>query len=116
MMHKLIPVSVGIKADKTVHFKLPVSFLIVMSVVEHGKCISEKSIVHIAVVAVHPFDINISFKSERLGISVIAPCDIYAISAIGLTISFAGKPNMNAINMIPSSPINCANGSKKLAT
>ena len=31
---------------------------------------------------------------------------------IGITISFAGNPKMNAIRITPSSPKRCANGSK----
>ena len=33
---------------------------------------------------------------------------------IGITISFAGNPKINAINITPSSPNKLANGSKKL--
>ena len=39
--------------------------------------------------------------------------DIYAIIAIGMTISFAGKPSINARSITPSSPISLANGSRK---
>ena len=48
--HIIIPMAVGIMNDKNVHFKLPVSFLIVRQVVPHGKCIKENSITHIAVI------------------------------------------------------------------
>ena len=38
----IIPVTVGSAAARAVHFKLPVSFLMVRSVVEQGQCIREK--------------------------------------------------------------------------
>ena len=37
MKHKITPTIVGIKNEKIVHLKLPVSFFIVKQVVEHGK-------------------------------------------------------------------------------
>ena len=47
--HKPMPITVGIAAAASVHFMLPDSFLIVISVVEHGQCIKENSITLIAV-------------------------------------------------------------------
>lgn len=58
-----------------IHFRLPVSFFIVRQVVEHGKCNSEKRIVQIAVVIVHPLSTNICFNNDRLLISVILVFD-----------------------------------------
>ena len=50
----IIPVTVGRRRHRAVHFKLPVSFLMVRSVVEQGQCIREKSIVLMAVIQVQP--------------------------------------------------------------
>lgn len=111
----IMPAIVGITAANAVHFKLPVSFFIVISVVEQGQCIREKIIVQIPVVQLHPFATKIFFISKTLVISVKLPCAKYAIIIIGMTISFAGKPRMNAIKITPSSPISFANGSRKSA-
>lgn len=73
--HNVIPQIVGIKIDKSVHLRLPVSFLIVRHVVEHGQCIREKSIVQIAVNVVHPLSTNNCFRSTKDVKSVITPVD-----------------------------------------
>ena len=41
--------------------------------------------------------------------------DIYAITVIGITISLAGIPRINAIKITPSNPNRRAKGSKKSA-
>ena len=110
-----IPVNVGITAAKTVHFKLPVSFFIVSRVVEHGQCISEKIMVLSAVIKVHPLFTNNSRICIIFPVSVKQPFAVYAIIAIGITISLAGNPKINAMRRIPSRPISLANGSRKFA-
>ena len=55
------------------HLKLPVSFFIVINVVEHGQCISENIIVFTAVSQVQPFCKKTSFISETLSIPTIVP-------------------------------------------
>ena len=42
-----------------------------------------------------------------------SPDAVYAIIAIGITISLAGKPSIKAVNITPSNPISLAKGSKK---
>lgn len=106
------PIIVGIIKETAVHLRLPVSFLIVKSVVEQGQCINENSIVLIAVIQVHPLSTKSCFKLSRLSNSKMVPCDIYAIIIIGRTISLAGNPSINAIRITPSRPIYLANGSK----
>ena len=64
---------------------------------------------------VQPFSIRILRICAAFSSCGIVPCVIYAISIIGMTISFAGKPSMNAIKITPSSPIKPANGSRKPA-
>lgn len=54
-MHSATPTAVGMAAAAAVHLRLPVSFFIVRSVVEHGQWQSEKSIMLTAVVHVQPF-------------------------------------------------------------
>ena len=54
-MHIVIPTNVGNIKENTAHFMLPVSFLIVKSVVAHGKWLSENIITHTAVTSVQPF-------------------------------------------------------------
>ena len=54
-MHKTIPQTVGIAKEISVHFKLAVSFFIVIKVVVQGKCMQVKIITFIAVSKVHPF-------------------------------------------------------------
>ena len=104
---------INIKASN-VHFKLPVSFFMVISVVEHGQCINEKIIMHIAVFIVHLFIISTSRSSIKLFVSINSPELMYIIKAIGSTISFAGKPNTNAIRITPSSPIRFSCSTRKM--
>ena len=61
-IHKQIPQSVGSSAAITVHLTLPVSFLIVISVVAQGQWKSEKSRTQSAVVIVHPLAIKSSLN------------------------------------------------------
>ena len=69
---------------------------------------------HIAVTIVHPLLINKSLIILKSLTSNITLDDIYPIIIIGSTISFAGKPNMKAVSIIPSKPINIPIGFKKL--
>ena len=55
--------AVGNAAARRVHFMLPVSFFMVIRVVEQGQCISEKRMKHIAVADVQPFAMRISESS-----------------------------------------------------
>ena len=55
-----MPHIVGIKNEIVVHFRLPVSFFMVISVVIHGKWNTVNIITFIAVSNVHPFCFNIS--------------------------------------------------------
>ena len=107
-----IPTRVGIMNAAKVHFRLPVSFFMVRSVVEQGQWKRENSIVFTAVKTVQPFSKNSSFISAKERASDIVPCDKYAITIIGSTVSFAGKPRIKAKSMVPSSPIVLANGSR----
>ena len=54
-MQQIMPVIVGNIVASAVHFQLPVSFLIVSIVVEHGQCSMENIIVLMAVTHVQPF-------------------------------------------------------------
>lgn len=108
----VIPKSVGITNASAAHFIPPVSFLIVRSVVEQGKCIRVKIITQSAVTGVQPFAVNSSNICDG-AISASTPCCIYIITISGITISFAGSPSKNAVTMTPSKPINRPNGSKK---
>ena len=95
-------------------FRMPrVGRLIVRSVVEHGQCITLNSTKHTAVFMLHPFAISSARISQSAGSSSSEPDAVYAIMAMGRTISFAGKPSMNAISIAPSSPNTRANGSRK---
>lgn len=67
-----------------------------------------------AVFIVQPFDTNISLICTIDELSTSSPDIVYAIRAIGITISFAGNPRTKATSITPSSPIILANGSKKL--
>lgn len=69
--------------------------------------------VHKAVSYVHPLETNSSLSCDRLLMSIKVLLDVYAIMMIGITISLAGNPRMNAIRITPSSPIKRANGSRK---
>ena len=108
------PQIVGIIKERAVHLKLLHSFFIVKQVVEHGQCIRQNNDVQRAVNQVQPLLTNSVLSSVKLSYSVKLPLHKYAIIIIGITISLAGKPNMNAINITPSNPNNFANGSKKL--
>lgn len=112
--HIIIPHIVGSTIEIKVHFLLLVSFNIVKQVVEQGQCIREKIIVQMAVFIVQPFKINTFFISIKLFICSSSPDSVYAIIAIGITISFAGKPRINAVSSTPSNPIILAKGSRKL--
>ena len=72
----IIPVTVGSAAARAVHFKLPVSFLMVRSVVEQGQCIREKSIVLMAVIQVQPLLTKSSLICERLSSSRMLHCAV----------------------------------------
>ena len=64
-MHTARPKKVGNRKENAVHLKLAVSFFIVISVVEQGQCMSEKTVVQTAVLAVQSLAIRIfliSFK------------------------------------------------------
>ena len=65
-MQVIIPKNVGIKNASAVHFRLPDSFLIVIRVVEQGKCDNENIIKQIAVIIVQPLLTKTFFKSKRL--------------------------------------------------
>lgn len=108
------PQIVGIIKERAVHLKLLHSFFIVKQVVEHGQCIRQNNDVQRAVNQVQPLLTNSVLSSVKLSYSVKLPLHKYAIIIIGITISLAGKPNMNAINITPSNPNSFANGSKKL--
>ena len=112
--HIIIPHIVGNTIETKVHFLLLVSFNIVRQVVEQGQCINEKIIVQIAVFIDHPFKSNIFLISIKLFICSNSPDNVYAIIAIGITISFAGNPRIKAVSNTPSNPINLAKGSRKL--
>ena len=73
-MHNIIPQTVGSKKERKVHFKLPVSFFIVKSVVPHGKCKSVNISTFIPVSNVHPFAIKISVILLRSSNSTNGPC------------------------------------------
>ena len=108
------PQIVGIIKDITVHLKLLHSFFIVKQVVEQGQCIRQNSEVQSAVNQVQPLLTNRVFNSVKFSYSTKLPLHKYAIIIIGITISLAGKPNINAINITPSNPNSFAKGSKKL--
>ena len=105
---------VGIIKERTVHLKLLHSFFIVKQVVEQGQCIRQNSEVQRAVNQVQPLSINRVFNSVRFSYSTKLPLHKYIMIIIGITISFAGNPSMNAISITPSKPNSFAKGSKKL--
>ena len=111
----VIPTAVGSRNAASVHFKLPVSFFTVSNEVEQGQWKSVKTTVQSAVVNVHPFASKIVFTEDRLSYSTRLPDCIYAMSTIGITISFAGNPRINAMRIIPSSPMSLAIGLRKSA-
>jgi hypothetical protein len=106
----ITPIAVGNNAEIIIHFTLPVSFLIVSNVVPQGKWNNEKTIVQTAVTKVQPLFTKIIFNASKLSYSTNIPVDIYDIKIIGITISFAGNPKINASNIVPSNPINLAIG------
>ena len=105
----------GIKKPRRVHFRLPVSFLMERRVVEQGQCIREKVMVHRAVSPVQPLSTKIWRSVVRSPSSESVPWERYAIMAMGRTISFAGKPKIKAVKMMPSIPKSLAKGSKNVA-
>lgn len=108
-----MPITVGIAAARAVYFILPVSFFIVRSVVEQGQWKSEKIITFTAVNIVQPLVSKIFRKMLRSEISVRVVLAQYAIKIKGITISFAGRPKINAMTITPSRPKSRPNGSKK---
>ena len=98
----MIPVTAGTKKDTIAHFQLLASFFIVKSVVEQGQCINENNITLIAVIHVQPFSTNKLFNITKLSISIKLPLARYAIIMIGITISLAGNPKINANKITPS--------------
>ena len=108
------PQTVGIINERAVHLKLLHSFFIVRQVVEQGQCIRQNIEVQRAVSQVQPLLTNRVFSSAKFSYSTRLPLHKYAIIIIGITISLAGNPSMNAINITPSKPNSFAKGSKKL--
>ena len=115
-VHNAIPQRVGRIIAIKVHLSDFVSALTVRQVVEQGQWKSIKIIVFKAVVAVQPFDIRICFIACRSFTSVNTLPEVYIIKIRGKTISFAGKPNINAVIIIPSRPIIFPSGSRKSET
>lgn len=107
-----IPAAVGTSIEISVHFRLCVSFFIVRQVVEHGQCSSENSMTLIAVTHVQPLSTSSCFSTLRSDTSSMLPCAIYVMIMIGMTISLAGNPSINASKITPSSPKSLANGSR----
>ena len=68
-----IPQTVGIKKERRVHFRLPVSFLIVRQVVAQGQCIRENKIVLTAVIQVQPFAVKAAAAARLLFLSDFLP-------------------------------------------
>ena len=68
-----IPNMVGIIRDRIVHLRLPVSFFIVIRVVEQGQWKRIKITVQMAVIGVHPFAVKISLATDIEEISVKYP-------------------------------------------
>lgn len=105
--HRVEPTTRGTKKATAVHLSDLVSLYTVMRVVEQGKWNIENMQVQSAVVVVQPFDTRTSRKEVSEVASDNVPPDIYAISAIGITISLAGNPRTNAISNTPSIPRKC---------
>ena len=63
--HTAIPIPVGRRKARTVHFQLPLSLWMVMQVVEQGQCTREKSMVHTAVSQVQPWAVRTYRKAFR---------------------------------------------------
>ena len=68
-----MPITVGSAAASPVHFQLPVSFLIVSRVVEQGQCISENSIMLMAVIQVQPWSTKRARMASKSDSSRILP-------------------------------------------
>lgn len=75
-IHSSAPQSVGSAAASAVHVQLPVSFFTERSVVEHGQCISVKTITHAAVFSVQPFASNIALIAEAESVRFSVPSAI----------------------------------------
>ena len=72
-IQQTMPQIVGIRRDTPVHFQLPVSFLMVIRVVEQGQCISENSIMLIAVIQVQPWSTKRARMASKSDSSRILP-------------------------------------------
>ena len=75
-IHSSAPQSVGRAAASAVHVQLPVSFFTERSVVEHGQCISVKTITHAAVFSVQPFASSIALIAEAESVRFSVPSAI----------------------------------------
>ena len=75
-IHSSAPQSVGSAAASAVHVQLPVSFFTERSVVEHGQCISVKTITHAAVFSVQPFASSIPLIAEAESVRFSVPSAI----------------------------------------
>lgn len=111
IIHNTIPHIVGRMIARRVHFSDFVSAFMVIHVVAQGQCININSIVLIAVTGVHPFATKSSLTEESAPTSVKTVPEPYIIIISGITISLAGNPIMNAVKIVPSSPINLPRGS-----
>lgn len=60
-----------------------------------------------------PLAVKRLYSCDKLSESVSTPVWVYSIIIIGITISLAGKPRINAVSITPSIPNSWANGSKK---
>ena len=69
------PKNVGSRNDASVHFRLPVSFFMVISVVAQGQCSREKSMVHSAVTGVQPFAVSMACMDVRFPVSTRLPAE-----------------------------------------
>ena len=113
MRHMAAPQNVGMAMDKSVYLMLPVSFLMVIIVVEQGQCIRQKKQTLRAVITVHPFWTSRSLTAVKGPMSVSTPPPVYIITISWSTISFAGSPRMKAVSITPSRPKNLPKGSRK---
>ena len=68
-----IPIPAGTAKEMAVHFRLFVSFPMVIQVVEQGQCISENKMVHTAVNHVHPLSTKSACNCVRSLISMRLP-------------------------------------------
>ena len=74
--HSSAPQSVGSTAASAVHVRLPVSFFMERSVVEHGQCISVNTMTHAAVFPVQPLASNIPLMAAAESVRLSAPSAI----------------------------------------